>query len=188
MWWQLHAVKTVSNQSLKNWAGFLFRLESDSKSRHSSTKSEQMTSHHSLRTSSTTTDPRGHFILHRWFSSRNLLWKVRLVAAIFHYITAKTWANLPDTVRSIETLGSFRTQLNKHVFELSFLSNQTIFSAPTNSLLHMLYNQFNFLTYSLTIQTCVCIFLNPLITVNTCHMKSVLPFHNPHFFIIYFTS
>ena len=35
----------------------------------------------------------------------------------FHYTAARTWNNLPETVRSIETLGLFKKQLKKHLFE-----------------------------------------------------------------------
>ena len=119
-WWQVHAAKAISNQSLENCTGFLFALESALGSWHSSTKSEQITSHYILWTSSTSTYQRGHFIPHRWLSSRNRLRRVRLVAAAFHYTAAKTLNNLPVTVRSMETLGSFQRQFKKYLLELSF--------------------------------------------------------------------
>ena len=46
----------------------------------------------------------------------------------FLILQPRHWNNLPVTVRSIETLGSFMTPLKKHVFELSFVSSRTFFS------------------------------------------------------------
>ena len=74
VWCQVHAVKTTSNQPLKNCTGFLFEPESASSLRHSSIKSEQGNSQHSLCTSWRTTDRRGHFIFHHSLFTKNRQW------------------------------------------------------------------------------------------------------------------
>ena len=58
---------------LKELTECLFELEPASRSRHSSTKSEQIIIHDILRTSSTTADQRLDFIPHPWLSLRNRL-------------------------------------------------------------------------------------------------------------------
>ena len=49
-------------------------------------------------------------------SSSIRLLRGRLIATAFLYTAAKTWNNLPVTVWSFETLGSFWRQLKKHWF------------------------------------------------------------------------
>ena len=148
------------NHYLKNCTGFLFELESASRSRQWSTKSEQVASHHILRISSTTTDRPGHFIPHRWLSSRNRLWRVRLVVAVLQDTAAETCNNPPVTMRSDETLGPFRRQVSKQFFNLS-LYIQLDYCFPRPRIACCIWYVTNFIYILTFVETCVCNFLHP---------------------------
>ena len=107
-WWQVHAIETTSNQFLKICTGFPFGQESSSRWRHSSTKSEQATSHHTLQTSLMTTVQQGHFIPYRWLFSRSHQWGVQTDHWCFNYSVAKhgtTYHKLYGRLRHLVYLG-----------------------------------------------------------------------------------
>ena len=66
----------------------------------------------------------------------------------FHYTASKTWNSLPESVRSIDTLGSSRRHLKTFIHSnCHFVSSLNFFQRPLMACF-MAYNMFNFLTYS----------------------------------------
>ena len=84
--------------SVKNCTGFLFGLESASRSRCSSIKSEQATNHHTLLTSLRTIYRRGQFCSSSMTLFEELLMKISTGRRCFHYNAAKIRNNVPETV------------------------------------------------------------------------------------------
>ena len=115
-WWQVHTANTILIHSLKIaiWARISFKI---------------MPLFHKVTTSYH--PPCLAFLMDNYrptstFHSYSMtlieasLRRVLLAAAVFHYNTAKTWNDMPLTVRSMETLGSFKSLLWKQLLELSF--------------------------------------------------------------------
>ena len=110
-WWQAHDVEIVSNELLKNCTGFPFGQGLASRLWHLSTiRTSYQRSHLPDRISEYRP------VRTLCSSSMTLLEEPRMRTSTgrccFHYHAVKIWNNVPDTVRSIETLCCTNTSIH----------------------------------------------------------------------------
>ena len=130
----VHAVETISNQSLKMCICFPFEQKFPSR--------KQDNRHHTLLTSWTTTVRQENFVLHPWLSSVNRQCRLQPVTAV----SVTSFQIYGVTFHRLYwPMGPSGGTLRNIYLKCCIVTSRS-FTATTNSLLHIACNKFNWLT------------------------------------------